>query len=191
MASHQLIEAHLRVLAGRLPAEVVDELADGLIETWQRHLATGLPPTEAARAAIAEFGTAEQITAAFVTQSPGRRHARFLLVTGPLVGAAWGASLLIGRAWTWPVPAPAEAAFGLVLVVVVALLVASATSRRSYRRARLGRSAGLGLLALDTGMLAAVALAAPALVWPMVVAIPVSLARIMLTLRALPAARAG
>ncbi|MBM0224377.1 permease prefix domain 1-containing protein [Micromonospora sp. ATA51] len=190
MASHQLIDAHLGVLARRLPADAVDELADGLTETWRHHLAAGLPPADAARAAIAEFGTVDQITDAFVVHSPSRRTARMLLATGPLVGACWGATLVAGHAWKWPVPPPAAAIFGLALLAVVAALVTSATSRRSYRRARLGDAGGLGLVALDVAMVAAVLLVAPTLVWPMLVAVPVSLARIGLTLRSLPTARA-
>ena len=34
MASHDLIEAYLAELRRRLPADTVDELADGLIETY-------------------------------------------------------------------------------------------------------------------------------------------------------------
>lgn len=190
MASHQLIDAHLGVLARRLPAGAVEELADGLTETWQHHLAAGLPPADAARAAIAEFGSVDQITDAFVVQSPSRRTARMLLATGPLVGACWGVSLVASHAWNWPVPVAAAAVFGLTLLAVVAALITSATSRRSYRRARLGDAGGLGLVALDLAMVAAVLLVAPTLVWPMFMAVPASLARIGLTLRSLPRARA-
>jgi hypothetical protein len=186
MASHHLIGAHLAVLARRLPLDTVDELADGLAETWQHHLATGLPPEDAARAAIAEFGTAEQTTNAFVAQSPGRRTARTLLATGPLVGVCWATSLIAAKAWTWPVPTPAAAAYAAALLAVVTVLVASATSRRSHRRARLGTAGGLGLLLLDVTMLATVTLLAPSLAWPMLVAVAASLARIGLTLRTLP-----
>jgi hypothetical protein len=186
MASHQLIDAHLADLARRLPADAVEELADGLTETWQHHLSAGLPPADAAGAAITEFGSPEQITEAFVAHCPGRRTARVLLATGPLVGACWGASIAAAHAWTWPVPAPAAAVFGLALLSVVATLLAAATSRRSYRRARLGTAGGLGLVGLDLTMLTAVLLLAPTLVWPMLVAIPVSLARIGLTLRSQP-----
>jgi hypothetical protein len=63
MASHQLIDTYLADLRQRLPAEV----ADGLTDTWQHHLATGASVRDAARAAIAEFGTTTQITAAFTT----------------------------------------------------------------------------------------------------------------------------
>lgn len=183
MASHQLIDDHLADLARRLPGATVDELADGLVETWQHHLAGGLAPADAARASIAEFGTADQITHAFVAQAPGRRAALALLATGPVAGACWGTSLITAHAWTWPVPAPAAAAFGLTLLAVVAALTTAATSRDDYRRTRLGIAGGLGLVALDVAMLAAVALLAPTLVWPMAAAVPVSIARAGLTLR--------
>ena len=190
MASHQLIDAHLAVLARRLPADAVEELADGLTETWQHHLAAGLPPTDAARAAIAEFGSADADHRRVRRAVPGRRTARLLLATGPVVGVCWGASLVASHAWSWPIPAPAAAAFGLALLAVVAALIASATSRHSYRRTRLGDVGGLGLVALDVAMVAAVLLVAPTLVWPMFMAVPASLARIGLALRSLPRARA-
>jgi hypothetical protein len=185
VASHQLIDDYLAELGRRLPANAVDELTDGLIETWRHHLAAGLPAARAAQAAIAEFGTSEEVTTAFVTQSPDRRTAVALLASGPLVGACWGASLTVGRAWTWPVPAPVAAVFGATLLAVVAALVSAATSRHSYRRARLGALGGLGLVALDAAMLFAVLFAAPRIVWPMAAAIAASLARIALTLRSL------
>ena len=187
MAGHQLIYAHLASLARRLPANAVNELADGLIETWQHHLAAGLPAEHAAHAAIAEFGTVDQITEAFVANCPARRTARTLLTTGPIVGACWGASLAVAHAWTWPVPAPAAIAIMVLLLAVVVALAISATSRTSYRRARLGTAGALGIITLDATMLATVLLLAPTPAWPMLLAISVSLARIGVTLRSRPA----
>jgi hypothetical protein len=190
VAGHQLIDAHLATLAARLPADAVHELADGLHETWHHHLDAGLTPADAALAAITEFGTAEQITDAFVRHAPGRRTAVLLLVTGPVAGVCWGASLITAHAWTWPIPRTVVAAYGLALLTVAATLAIAATARHSYRRTRLGAVGSLGLLILDATMLATVMLAAPVLVWPMLAAIPVSLARITLTLRSLPHALA-
>jgi hypothetical protein len=187
MAGHQLIDDHLTDLARHLPPDVVDELADGLTETWQRHLAAGLPPAQAARDAIAEFGTTGQIIDAFVAHSAGRRTARLLLATGPLVGACWGAALVVAHVWAWPVPTPVAVVFAGALLAVVAALVLSATSRHDYRRARLGAAGGCGLVALDLTMVIAVLSIAPALVWPVAIAVPLSLVRIGLTLRSLPA----
>lgn len=186
MAGHQLIDDYLSRLARRLPADAVDELADGLTETWQHHRARGLSPAAAARAAIDEFGTAERTTAAFIVQAPGRRTARLLLATGPPIGICWGASLIAAQVWTWTIPVAAPATLAVVLVAVVAALVLAATSRRSYRRTRLCGIGTIGLLSLDAAMLAGAVLIAPAMVWPMAVAIPASLARIGLALRSLP-----
>ena len=185
MAGHDLIDDHLAVLARRLPSDTVDELADGLTETWQHHLAAGQPPTEAARAAIAEFGTPEQIIRAFVAQAPGRRIALRLLAVGPVVGVCWGASLSAAHAWQWSVPGPLVMAYGLGFLAVIGLLLAGATSRRSYRRARLGSAGGLGMAVLDLSMVVAALTVAPALVWPMALAIPASLARTGITLSGL------
>jgi hypothetical protein len=191
MAGHQLIDDYLSTLARRLPAEMIEELADGIAETWHQHIAAGRSPAQAARAAITEFGTPEQITDAFVAQAPGRRAALLLLATGPVAGACWGASLIESRAWTWPIPYPAAVVFGSALLLVVATLAVAATSRHSYRRTRLAGVGGLGLLVLDAAMLAAVLLLAPTLVWPMAVAVPFSLARITWTIRSLPKALAA
>lgn len=186
MAGHQLIGDYLTDLRHRLPPDAVDELADGVAETYAHHHAAGLTPADAARAAISEFGTPAQITDAFVAQAPGRRVALILLATGPIAAACWAASLVASQAWTWPVSRLTAAAFGLALIAAVATLAAAATSRHSYRRTRLAAAGGIGLIVLDAAMLAAALLVAPTPVWPMAVAIPASLARIGLTLRALP-----
>jgi hypothetical protein len=186
MASHHLIDTYLAGLAQRLPANTVDELADGLVETWQHHLGNGEPTDQAARAAIAEFGAADRIADEFVAQAPGRRTARFLLATGPVMGVCWGTSLIAAKVWTWPIPRPIAAIYAAALLTVVAALVAAATSRHSYRRTRLGNAGALALLVLDAAMIVAVTVLAPVLVWPMAAAIPASLARIGLTLRSLP-----
>lgn len=188
MASHHLIDEYLADLASRLPADAVDELTDGLLEAWRDRLADGLDPSAAAHAAIAEFGTVGEVTAAFVAQAPGRRAALVLLATGPVVGACWGAGLVVARAWTWPIPTVAAVSFALGLLAVVACLGAAATSRRSYPRTRFGVAGGLGLVLLDLTMLVAVLLLAPAVVWPMLAAMCASITRIGFTLHAVPAA---
>jgi hypothetical protein len=186
MAGHDLIETYLADLSGRLPADAVDELADGLTETYHRHLSTGVDGATAARRAIVEFGEPDAVLAAFVAESPGRRTARTLLWSGPTVGLCWGAALVAGRAWTWPVPAPLRLALGAALLTVIGTLVAAATARRSYHRTRLATIAGLVLIVLDSTMLTAVALVAVPFVWPMVLAVPASLTRLVLTARAMP-----
>lgn len=186
MAGDALIERHLAALARQLPAAAVDELADGLVETYEHHLACGLDRVAAAEAAVAEFGDPAQIIASFSRQAPGRRAAITLLATGPVFAVCWGPSLILGHAWVWPIPTTATVLFGLALLGVVATLVIAATSRHDYHRTRLAAPGGIGLVLLDTAALAAVLFAAPALVWPMAIAIPVSLARIAFTVRLVP-----
>ena len=178
MAGHHVIDAYLATLARRLPADTVEELADGLTETWQRHLAGGLEPAVAAQAAIAEFGPAEQVADEFVAQAPGRRTARLLLASGPALGLCWGVSLVTAKVWTWPVAPPVAAAYVAALVVAVATLLAAATARHSYRRTRLGLAGALALVVLDAAMIASVFALAPVFVWPMTVAVAASLLRI-------------
>jgi soluble lytic murein transglycosylase-like protein len=185
MAGDDLISAHLAALDRRLPARVVDELADGLTETYQHHLGRGLAPKAAAAAAVSEFGDPDQITAAFTRQAPGRRAALALLATAPVFAASWGPALIFAKAWTWPIPTPAIAIFALTLLSAVFMLATAATSR-TYRRTRLAIPGSAALITLDAAMLAAVVLAAPVLVWPMIIAVPASLARLVTTLRILP-----
>ena len=72
----------------------------------------------------------------------------------------------------------------MALIAAVAALIAAADTRRGRPRVSLAVVGGVGLVVLDTAMLAAVALAAP-FAWPMLVAVPASLTRIALTTRAM------
>ena len=139
-----LITSYLDALASQLPGPVVEELADGLGETYRRHLGLGLGPEAAARAAVAEFGEPELIAAEFARAHPARRAARRLLAIGPLVGSCWAVALLTGRAWTWPVPLAARIVPGVMLVAVVALLAVAA---RGIRYRPVGRAGTAGCAA--------------------------------------------
>jgi hypothetical protein len=143
-----LITSHLDALASQLPGPVVEELADGLGETYRRHLGLGLGPEAAAQAAVAEFGEPELIAAEYARAHPARRAARRLLAIGPLVGSCWAVALLTGRAWTWPVPLAARIVPGVMLVAVVALQMGGGRGRDRQRgpagsqRAAAGASPG-------------------------------------------------
>jgi hypothetical protein len=186
VAGHYLIDAYLTALARRLPANAVDELDDGLTETYQRHRQAGLDPDAAARAAVTEFGELDLVVAAFVRQAPGRRAAWALLGSGPIVGLCWGTALVVDHAWTWPIPTVLRVAFGLTLLAVIGMLVLAATGRRSYRRTRLTAGAGLGMIGLDGAILTTLVLIGPPFAWPMALAVPASLVRMTLTARAVP-----
>jgi hypothetical protein len=182
MPRHHLIENYLDGLRA-LPADVVEELTDGLAETYDHHRARGLAPDQAARTAITEFGITEQILAAFDEIAPGRRASRLLLTTGPLAGLCWGAALLTSHAWTWPIPYWAPPVLGVGLVTVIALLLVGGHGRRTRRAASFGAG---GLVLLDTLMIIGVLAVASAVSWPLLLAMLASVVRACLTLRTLP-----
>lgn len=185
MADHHLIHSYLDELARRLPPAAVEELADGLEETFQHHLRRGLSPADAAHTAIVEFGRPTQVTAAFALQSPGRRTAITLLATAPVFAALWGATLITTQAWHWPIPPAAAVIFGATLLVVAATLLFVARSKNPATT-RLAGPASVALILLDLGMLAAIATTAPAVTLPMMLAVGASLTRTALAARNLP-----
>lgn len=185
MAEHALITGYLDQLARRLPAEVIDELADGLTEGFRQQRQRGLGPDQAAAAALAQFGSPAQVTAAFARNAPGRRTAIRLLATGPVFAALWAACLITAHAWTWAVPLAARLGFGAALLTTAGALLAVALSN-DLSRMKLVAPASVALMLLDATMITTVTLVAPTLTWPMALAVPASLARITLTARTIP-----
>ncbi|MEW9527435.1 hypothetical protein [Microbispora sp. NPDC049125] len=187
MAGHELIERHLHTLAGRLPAPVVDELADGLLASYDDQMERLGDPDAAARAALADFGDADTVTAAFVRTSPGRQVAFRLLVAGPIIGAGWGAVLITGDAWASAIPLPSRLVAGFLLGSAVLMLVTASRARRHYRTVRLAALAGTGTVAvLDTVLLGTVLTLPPPPSLLLFLALTGSVARIMLAARTIP-----
>ncbi len=182
-----LIASYLDALAGQLPGPVVEELADGLEQTYRRHLSLDLAPKEAAAAAVAEFGDPELIAAEFARAHPARRAAMRLLTIGPAVGLCWAVALLTGRAWTWPVPLAARFVPGVALVTVVALLAVAARTTRYRSVGRAGTGGCIGTAAMDTAMIIGTLAADPAVRSAAAVAMIASVARLGLSARLLRA----
>ena len=171
MAEPRLIRDYRAALAARLPEEIVDELADGLEQTYLRHLTAGLASHEAAHAAVREFGDADTLTALFAAGSPARRAALALLCTGPLVGGCWATLLIAERAWNWPVPVPVRGGLALLLAAVILMLTIAACTA-SYRRARHAATvACAGVIALDVTLGAALVLTCAARGWLLMLAV--------------------
>ena len=191
MPGPSLIGDYLAVLSADLPERIVSELADGLEETYRRHLGLGLAPDAAAEAAVAEFGDPELIAAEFTRAHPARRAARRLLAAGPVVGSCWAVALVTGRAWTWPVPAAAGILPGLALMAVVALLAFAARSTRYRPIGRAGAAGCIGTAALDAFMIIGVLAADPAARWAVAVAVTASVGRLGLSARLLRPVLAG
>ena len=159
MSEPRLISDYVAVLAAQLPAPIVEELADGLAETYQSYLRQDLAPDLAAGSAVAEFGDPDVIVSAFARVNPARRGARRLLLTGPVVGGCWATVLITSRAWAWPVPLAARIVLGLALLTVIGLLAAAALGTRYRLAARAGIAGCLGVTMLDTIMITGVMLA--------------------------------
>jgi len=176
-----LISDYVTGLHRQLPAAIADEAADGLVETFEQHLATGAGEHAAAHATVAEFGELRLVVGEFTRLAPGRRAARMLLATGPVVGACWAAALILARAWTWPVPSAVRLSFSAALLLAAGALALAATSRHSYQRTRIAAAASPVILALDAMAVTGVLVAAPALTWALGIAVTASLTRVAFT----------
>lgn len=185
MAEVGVIMDYLTVLSAQLPATVVEELADGLDQTCERYLNQGLGAQAAAEAAIAEFGAPEVILAHFTRLSPARQAARRLLASGPAVGGCWATALIAGRAWSWPAPVAARLLVGVALAGTIGLLATAAFSTKYRSTRRAGTAGCAGITALDTTMLVTAALVLPAVIWPVMLAMAASAARLTFIARAL------
>jgi len=172
-----LISDYLAALSADLPGRIVDELADGLDESYDGYLGQGLAPDAAARAAVADFGEPRRIVTAFTDASRGRKTARRLLAAGPAVGMCWAVVLITARAWQWPVPIVARVLFGVALIAVIGLLAAAAVGRRYRWVCRAAAAACVGTAILDAAMTSTVLVIAPALVWPVAAAVVLSAGR--------------
>ncbi|MEX0750039.1 MAG: permease prefix domain 1-containing protein [Dehalococcoidia bacterium] len=128
MGADELIDAYLYELRSALQADgrerdrIVAEIEDHLWESWERYVDEGVAPDDAARLAIARFGGAQEIAAAFPPETAGRRFARLyftaatlfatLLITIGLaamitlpVHSVLGADFLYGPEGQWKAPA--------------------------------------------------------------------------------------
>jgi len=183
MSGPGLINGYLAELSADLPGRIVEELADGLDETYRGYLAQGLAQDAAARAAVAEFGEPRVVMAAFTEASRGRRTARRLLAAGPGVGACWAVVLITARAWQWPVPVVARLLFGVMLIAVIGFLAAAALGRHYRPVCRAAAAGCAGTALVDAAVTGTVLVTAPALAWPIAVAVALSAGRSTFALR--------
>jgi hypothetical protein len=117
---------------------------------------------------------------------PSQREATISTSPPPAAAAAAACSGVSYRAWAWPVPAAARLLLGLALITAIALLATAAFSRH-YRAA--GRAAAAGCISMaiiDAALLSAITFAALPMIWPVIVAMAASAARITFTARHLP-----
>ena len=183
MAEHSLIAGYHATLAAGLPAELADEVIDGLIEADEKYRQQGLSAENAARAAITEFGEPSLVIEEFTRAAPAKKISRRLLLTGPVVGLCWAAALIEARAWQWPVPGLIRLAFGAVLAGSVTVLVVAVLARRYRRAHRAGTVACIGLALVDALAVTAALAGAPSFGWLIGLAACVSTARLTFVAR--------
>ena len=189
-------------------AAVTDELRDGFMEALETHQGHGCSQAEATAAVIAEFGDPRMVAAAFGPELgavQARRVAVGPLVTGPLVGLAWIAAVVVNALPPWRHqligPWLALPLVGLALVVAGPALglTVAATGRLGRRLSRVVHRATLPPTAAAVAALAAVvtdltllgiitghALTSPGsyVLAPVIVAAGASLIRVLLAGRA-------
>jgi hypothetical protein len=212
------VERYLADVTARLPGParaqggIVAELRSGLLDATDAHTSAGLPPAEAALAAVREFGDPAQVAVGFsaeIAASQARRVAVTLLMTGPLVGLLWIATALASHLglpfaphWPWAGPSPGlRAVIYLVAIAAgvtawAAVLGIATTGRLTrWRPARPRQApmaaavAGFGAVSADAlglALLAAQLAIAPGKLSPVLAgaAAAASLARMMLARRA-------
>jgi hypothetical protein len=91
--------------------------------------------------------------------------------------------LITARAWQWPVPLAARVLFGVALLTVIGLLAVAVLGRRYRRVCRAAATACAGTAILDAAMIGTVLVTAPALAWPVAVAVVLSAGRSGFALR--------
>lgn len=179
MADHRLIAAYRHDLLARLPAELAEEVSDGLTDAQEEYVRRGLSPDQAAAAAVAEFGHPGTVADAFRSASPVLRLARILIATGPVVGACWAAALITARAWDWSIPLAAPVLVGLLLAASVAMLATASLTPRYQSLRRAGFAGCFAIAVLDVTVITTAMLLALDARW--LVAIATSLSAVRLT----------
>jgi hypothetical protein len=210
------VESYLAEVSAGLPgparaqAGILAELRSGLLDAADAHRSAGVPPAQAAAAAITEFGDPGEITGGFraeLAAGQARRVAVMVLVTGPVVGLVWLAEAAashpgarLGLPWPWAGLFPPA---GLLLVAIAVAVTAwgalggiASTGRltrwlpdRPRRAPTAAAVAGLGAVGADVlglTLLAAQLATAPGKLSPLLAAAAAaaSLARLMFAGRA-------
>jgi HAAS len=201
------VDAYLDDVARRLRGprrrrdQIIAELSDGLEHAIDHHAAGGLPNHAAVQAAIAEFGTPQQVSAAFTGElatAYARQTIAWFIATGPLIGIWW---LLLLRPQPWRTGVLALlVAIPVLPIVAVVIATAAGTFATTGRLIRWLPETGPRCALTATTVIAALVLAADTTIISLyattrsvvrvlaVVAIAASLTRIICSLMTLRSA---
>jgi hypothetical protein len=170
-AAEQAIGSYLAQIAAGLPGpasarrDIVAELGTGLADAADAHRCAGLDPAQAARAAIAEFGSPDGVVAGFrgeLAAATARRTTLTLMTVGPLTGALWVIAGLASHIHRFPTGAQLATHIAIIAVAAAIgshLFTLAATGRLTrWLPARPAASAAIAAgsgAAADVAMLAA------------------------------------
>ncbi|MEU7582374.1 permease prefix domain 1-containing protein [Streptomyces sp. NPDC041068] len=133
----RLVEEHVDALAGalhgpaRAKARLIEEMRDGLADMADAHADEGMTREDAARRAVREFGTVDEIAPGCqreLTVAQARHTARTVALTAPFLVACWYLARTGGDGQGRQLPDTAQLlAVHLAFVATVAALLAAAT----------------------------------------------------------------
>ncbi|MFD9867455.1 permease prefix domain 1-containing protein [Streptomyces niveus] len=113
----------------RAKSRMIQEIRDGLTDTVEAHIRDGMPHDEAARLAVREFGTPEELAPSCqreLTIAQTRRTALSVTLTVPLLIACWHLIWSAGQGWELHHTAQLLAVQLAAVAAVAALLTAAA-----------------------------------------------------------------
>ncbi|WP_250287263.1 permease prefix domain 1-containing protein [Streptomyces atroolivaceus] len=150
---------------GAEKARMIEELRDGLADTAEAHVDEGESYERAARLAVREFGTVEEIAPVCqreLTIAQARHTARTVILIAPFLVACWylaRTSGLPGTAWELPRTAQSLAVHLAAVAIAAALLAASTLAATGTLARRLPTPRRLPLVVAWAGTTTSVTMA--------------------------------
>ncbi|RKN12465.1 permease prefix domain 1-containing protein [Streptomyces radicis] len=169
-----VIDEHVAALSAalhgpaRAKSRLIGEIRDGLMDTAAAHAADGVPRQRAARLAVREFGTVDDLVPSCqreLTIAQARHTARTVALTSPFLVACWylAGSIDQGQAWQLPRTAQLVAVHLAGVATFAALFAAVALAATGTLARRLPTPRGLPLVVAWAGTTASGAMAGAAL----------------------------
>lgn len=147
--ARQRLRGYLTAVESGLPgsararSDILTEVCDGLLETYQAYRDRGEAPAVAAQSAVTEFGDARTLARQFAGTLASRAAYRIgigLVLSGPVVGATWVVTFAerTGAGWWRQAPEMTNAVpvlrLALLVAVPAALLAAVGAGQALARR---------------------------------------------------------
>lgn len=145
----------------RAKSRMIQEIRDGLTDTVEAHIHDGVPPDVAARLAVREFGTPEQLVPSCqreLTIAQARRTALSVTLTVPFLIACWHLIWTAGQGWQLQQTAQLVAVQLAAVAAVATLLMAAALAATGALARRLPTPERLPLAVAWAGTTAGVAM---------------------------------